>query len=795
MICDLHKSCGISYTTYAAYKSHVHRCHSSLLHSTNEENFYSLTANNTQQLNMDPNADVNIMNDNVTINTINEDDEDDFSSDSIEADTCNDDQQQQATNTDSQNLFKSSCNEESNISFISDIQKSFALFILQLREEFYLPKSTINSISNYIVILINHLELLFEQKTIRNDLGNAKNISSSKSTSDSNNDIIELKIVKSTMKEVCRAVEAITYNEYEFINYCKKYFKHSPPEEVTISAPSEDVKCGYFVPIDQTLTSILRNQDTVDQIFDSLTNPIGVKKDRHKMFMVYFSLEDFPDQYRSQLEQIYLVAVCESGILMDNAKAKSFFQPIIENLNRLQVEGLFVNGQWIKFSFSTMVADNLAAHQIGGFQASFSNDHFCRRCLIGYPKRNLPRSTTKLAARTSIIHDDFVQQISANPNQSPLMGVAGQSPLHDLIGFHSTMSLLADLMHDYLQGICPLVIMSLLKEASSMHSLTYARIQEQMENFQYGYFDSRDRPPPIQIKHLQKDRISATVSQKLCLFRLFPIIFNDVIYTLPSIIVYKQLREMIDLVLSVPFRKLWLPTLRDLWAAFHQSMLNHFPSKMTPRLHFCSEYDKVINDYGPTIKQWCTRYEAFHSYFKKISLRSNNYKNIPKMLATRYRLKQTFISCRTVQLKTIDQTTVIQKVKNNFFDNLMKQTLIHHFGNISFSKDLQQCKKFYNQNVEYHRGSVYIMDFVNVHETPRFFQVVLILKMNYKWWLFVDLLETTCYNERFCAWEIKSMNNYSILDPHRLRYFYKGLDIYELENSSFVLFNARLTLY
>ncbi|CAF3283343.1 unnamed protein product [Rotaria socialis] len=332
MTCDLHKSCGISYRTYAAYKPHVYRYHSSLLHSTNEENFYLLTTNNTQQLNMDPNTDVNIMNDNVTINTINEDDEDDFSSDSIEADTCNDDQQQQATNIDSQNLFKSSCNEESNISFIFDIQKSFALFILQLREEFYLPKSTINSISNYIVTLINHLELLFKQKTIRNDLGNAKNISSSKTTSDSNNDIIELKIVKSTMKE------------------------YNPPEEVTISAPGEDLKCGYFVPIDQTLTSILRNQDTVDQIFDSmkkkeatikdddlmfpfrdgdygsridddslliqlyvddigLTNPIGVKKDRHNMFMVNFSLEDFPDQYRSQLEQIYLVAVCEGGIL------------------------------------------------------------------------------------------------------------------------------------------------------------------------------------------------------------------------------------------------------------------------------------------------------------------------------------------------------------------------------------------------------------------------------------------------------------------------------------------------
>jgi hypothetical protein len=46
-----------------------------------------------------------------------------------------------------------------------------------------------------------------------------------------------------------------------------------------------------------------------------LANPIGAKKDKHKMSMIYFSLEDIPDQHRSQLEHIYLVGICTSGTL------------------------------------------------------------------------------------------------------------------------------------------------------------------------------------------------------------------------------------------------------------------------------------------------------------------------------------------------------------------------------------------------------------------------------------------------------------------------------------------------
>ncbi|CAF4188711.1 unnamed protein product [Rotaria sp. Silwood2] len=95
---------------------------------------------------------------------------------------------------------------------------------------------------------------------------------------------------------------------------------------------------------------------------------------------------------------------------------------------------------------------------------------------------------------------------------------------------------------------------------------------------------------------MQKGHIAATAAQKLCLFRLFPIMFNDLINDIPSFIVYKQLRDMLDLVLSVPFRKEWIPVLRDLCIAFQESIILHFPTKTTPKIHFVCEYDQMTKE-------------------------------------------------------------------------------------------------------------------------------------------------------------------------------------------------------
>ena len=323
------------------------------------------------------------------------------------------------------------------------------------------------------------------------------------------------------------------------------------------------------------------------------------------------------------------------------------------------------------------------------------------------------------------------------------------------------------------------------------------QIQERTECFQYGYFDNNNKPPPILVKHLHNDRITATAAQKLCLYKLFPIIFNDIIDQMPSYIVYQLLREILDLVLSQPFRKTWLPTLRELCKAFHQAMLDHFPNKVSPKIHFVSEYGEIINYFGPIVRQWCFRYESCHAYFKKLTMRTNNFKNIPKMLVTRYRLKQC-LKFSSLSVTRLSQYTIgIKKVHNRCFNIPMKHVLLAHFGlgRVDFIHDFYQCRKLINGGIEYCQSAVYIIDLKPSHEQPIFAQIIFILKTNEKWWLLVDILDTEIYSEKLCAWKIQSIGRYSIIDPNEMKYFHKGLDIYVVNDQSYVSFTSRLTLY
>lgn len=156
-------------------------------------------------------------------------------------------------------------------------------------------------------------------------------------------------------------------------------------------------------------------------------------------------------------------------------KSHRFFGAIVDGLNAVQANGLIINGIRLKFSFSTLVADNLAAHQLGGFQTSFSSGYFCRRCHIVFNDRTLPSFPPTAQWRTAVHHDHCLNQIRLNPMLHSLFGVVGPSVFEQLDGFHSTTSLPADCMHDFFEGSCPHVIMLLLKEASASRLITYRK--------------------------------------------------------------------------------------------------------------------------------------------------------------------------------------------------------------------------------------------------------------------------------------------------------------------------------
>ncbi|CAF5118968.1 unnamed protein product, partial [Rotaria socialis] len=45
---------------------------------------------------------------------------------------------------------------------------------------------------------------------------------------------------------------------------------YDPPEEIIVSAPNERLECGYYIPIDKTLSSIFNTQHTLAQVVDNI---------------------------------------------------------------------------------------------------------------------------------------------------------------------------------------------------------------------------------------------------------------------------------------------------------------------------------------------------------------------------------------------------------------------------------------------------------------------------------------------------------------------------------------------
>lgn len=340
--CNLNAKCGTFYRTYSAYKSHIYRHHSHLFHSTKSaNNDYILSTLSQKEEDSDANVELNSVYD-------ENDDDSNLRNNFDELGLLDVNDRLTDTTTSINN------NERDMLSML-DVQKSYALFILKLREEFFLPKNTTNAISAYLTTLLGHLNLLFEENAF--DYGSSNSSSSSSSSLNSNQKAIKLDSIKETLSNVSKMIENVSRNDYQFMKVCQKYFNYTAPTEIIVSDANAELECAYFVPIDQTLSMMLRSQPVLFEILDhvrqqqmivkndddlmfsirdscygtkidqdnlllqlylddiGLTNPIGSKRDKHKMSMVYFSLEDMPDQYRSQVNFIHLVGICESKIL------------------------------------------------------------------------------------------------------------------------------------------------------------------------------------------------------------------------------------------------------------------------------------------------------------------------------------------------------------------------------------------------------------------------------------------------------------------------------------------------
>lgn len=103
---------------------------------------------------------------------------------------------------------------------------------------------------------------------------------------------------------------------------------------------------------------------------------------KHNVCAVYWVISNLPAQYRSSVQSIYLVCLCNSNDVK-NYGYDAIFQPLIRDIQVLEEEGLHVQnlGTSVKGYVFYVSADNLGAQSLAGFQESSNVDKFCRFCL------------------------------------------------------------------------------------------------------------------------------------------------------------------------------------------------------------------------------------------------------------------------------------------------------------------------------------------------------------------------------------------------------------------------------
>lgn len=333
----------------------------------------------------------------------------------------------------------------------------------------------------------------------------------------------------------------------------------------------------------------------------------------------------------------------------------------------------------------------------------------------------------------------------------------------------------------------------MLKELSARRILTYAQIETRLEHFNYGQNDQSNKPPTVRPKHLTNNHIPGSASQKLLLFQMLPIIFSDVITRLTDLLpIYTCLREIVSIVFATKIRKSWLSYLTSLTTSFHSLMIDKLPDYIVAKVHFVTHYSELIKRNGPARNYWCQRFEGKHLYFKKLALRSTNFKNISFTLAKRHQLRLSSLLSYENFYDLTDKSVSTKTINSSQLPMEIKLLLAQHQSN---SLTYTQCETLIHKHVTYIKNSVFITALHHEEEIPEFILLRYILRLNNSWKLIVQHLETLSFDQTLWSYEIIYLEKFSIMSldecvnilPH-------GLDIYLVKNSSFVNVLTRLTI-
>lgn len=186
-------------------------------------------------------------------------------------------------------------------------------------------------------------------------------------------------------------------------------------------------------------------------------------------------------------------------------------------------------------------------------------------------------------------------------------------------------------MHDLFEGVIPVELSLCLKNLISKGFITFDALNDCIKSLPYKYSDKVNKPQKIPKATIEKGTLGGNGHENWTLLCLLPFIIGCKIPEQePAWEILMDLKEIVDIQVVVSDR------LSEEALCYLSCKLDHrklltstFPDfKLKPKHHFIDHYPHLIRCYGPLVELWTMRFEAKHSFFKKVVHDTHNWKNI-----------------------------------------------------------------------------------------------------------------------------------------------------------------------
>lgn len=373
-----------------------------------------------------------------------------------------------------------------------------------------------------------------------------------------------------------------------------------------------------------------------------VVNPIGSYVSKHKLGCFFFTLGNVRPRYRSALKAINLVAVgkhkdiCKYG--MD-----TFLSPFVDDLKALYCDGITIAiGSETHTYFGALLAflaDNLAAHAVGGFKESMSFAlRICRSCMITTEQSQLCLIEDSCQLRDPETHFEQCQLLEGplGGHYSTNYGINRCSVLEDVPGFSVVSNLPHDIMHDLFEGVVPYEMKRLISHCVEQKFFSVDLLNDRIDRYDFVH----DRPSSLQSQPL---RIRQSASQMMALCLNFPLIIGDKVPEGDkNWASFLLLLQICRIAVSTTCTYETIAYLRLLIEEKLTDFKQLYPDfRLIPKFHYMIHYPSQIEKFGPLIHSWTMRQESKLSFVKRSSKRSN-FKNVAQTVAKKHQLWQCF---------------------------------------------------------------------------------------------------------------------------------------------------------